>query len=183
MIGAWPSFLVWSLTCYCNKYLLCYKQTNQYFCSILPGWSKRQYFIHYSTMYWSLFFFNTHILCTSILTYSVSFVIFEVHHSGRIHFFCVWSYHIEWQCSNVCQKYTYVFIIRLPEEALLSDSQLIMTKTLSNWCLGPQKNRITIQKNILSCFECKIACLVCMCGKECFRHTSPRHTLAPQNTH
>ena len=27
MIGAWPIFLVWSPPWYCNRYLLCYKQT------------------------------------------------------------------------------------------------------------------------------------------------------------
>ena len=28
VIGAWPSCLVWSPSWYCNRYLLCYKQTN-----------------------------------------------------------------------------------------------------------------------------------------------------------
>ena len=79
VIQAWPSFLVWSPPCYCNKYLLCFKQTNisaQFFLDdpkdnilfIIQQCIDPSFFQYTHTLY-----FNTHVFCLICHLRSASF--------------------------------------------------------------------------------------------------------------
>ena len=59
-INATVFSLIFHFVSHCAAYVNVSLYISLYLCSILPGWSKRQDFIHYSKMYWSFFSIHTY---------------------------------------------------------------------------------------------------------------------------